>query len=797
MEKRARLLAKQGNVFWKVEPKVGLTEVSGLSTILSGVYIGVMTDKRERNELLGAVDQFHFEAAMSAPIDVFDPGRRFLIKSTKSDVKAGAPITYRSVVVGDVEEVRLTKDGVEYAVHIEENYSDLVKKDSKFWKVSGLDIKASLSGIKFNVDSLASVIAGGISFSSPEDSQILNEDGAVFELYSSETETFLSENLIRLNSNNGHKIEAEDSYVYYKGIEAGRVEEVDYNPDRHDTTFKISLYDNFRSLANAGAHFWIVEPKLGLYGVNGLDAIAKGPYITFVTTDKSAVPQNEFVLNSEAPIKDGLHVRLKAPKSYGLKEGVNVSYNNLVIGTLHKTKISKKGDVNFELIINNDYKHLINETSSFYVKSAIQADVTLKGLRLDIGSVDSILHSGIELVTQDLNNAKPQGQFDLLENLQAYKDLVYTKDGGEFVTIITDELGSLSVDAPLIYKGFSVGKIMSINLDSKSEKVIVKAYLEGEFTNILNASSRFYNLSGVEVKLDMNGVKLRTGSLESIIAGGIGISDLIENKDDKLPESFKLFADKDAAESSFIQVGFSTGIETDLKKGSKIIYKSLVIGQIQEVSLVKDQLYYEALIDEMYSEVLADDSKFWVESFEFNIDQIKNPSALISGAFIKVDKGRSEMMIQNFELLNNPPPKTINKEGLRVLLKAERKGSLSIDSPVFYRQIKIGSVEAFKLSADSTKVEMRVFIYPEFSYLVRKNSLFYIASVVGVDVSLFGAKLSTETLSTMIHGGITMVVPNQPNSLAEQMQIFTLHNEPDDDWLEFNPVIIKENNMKR
>ena len=91
------------------------------------------------------------------------------------------------------------------------------------------------------------------------------------------------------------------------------------------------------------------------------------------------------------------------------------------------------------------------------------------------------------MVTQDLNNAKPQGQFDLLENLQAYKDLVYTKDGGRFVTIITDELGSLSVDAPLIYKGFAVGKIMSINLDSKLEKVIVKAYLEGEFTNILNA----------------------------------------------------------------------------------------------------------------------------------------------------------------------------------------------------------------------------------------------------------------------------------------------------------------------
>ena len=174
------------------------------------------------------------------------------------------------------------------------------------------------------------------------------------------------------------------------------------------------------------------------------------------------------------------------------------------------------------------------------------------------------------------------------------------------------------------------------------------------------------------------------------------------------------------------------------------------------------------------------------------LTKLRNPAAIVTGAFIKVNKGLRPDSLSHFELLKSAPADTINKEGLRVVLKGERLSSLGVGSPVFYRQIKIGSIEAFKLSTDSTGVEMRLFIDPEFSYLVRRNSIFYNATAMGMDVSLFGVKLSTETLSTIIHGGITMVVPDKPQSLAREMERFQLFNEADEDWLEYKPVIVKE-----
>ena len=155
-------------------------------------------------------------------------------------------------------------------------------------------------------------------------------------------------------------------------------------------------------------------------------------------------------------------------------------------------------------------------------------------------------------------------------------------------------------------------------------------------------------------------------------------------------------------------------------------------------------------------------------------------------------KGKSKIKLDTFKLHNEAPAPTANLDGLRVIVKANRRSSLTVGSPVFYRQIKIGSVEHYRLAGDSTGVEIRLFIDPEYSYLVRDNSIFYNATAIGLDVSLFSVKLSTETLATMINGGITMVVPEEPEDEARNMQRFELHEEVDDDWLEYQPVIIRD-----
>ncbi|MCM8532154.1 MAG: MlaD family protein [Lentisphaeraceae bacterium] len=792
VEKRATLIAKKGNIFWKVEPKVSLTEITGLSTILSGSYIGVRPSGNTKEKLSNLPDQFVFTAEPDTPIDHSEPGLRLQLTAKDSAIKEGAPILFRNINVGKVEEVKLTRDGVAYLIHIEEEYAAIVKENSRFWQISGVELQASLAGVHVKMDSLASVIAGGISFSSPEASKPVGVQKPDFKLYESHEQTLLDDDFIFLTAKSGYNIDTKFSSVYFKGTDAGVIDDVTYDPGRGETKFKIQLNKSFRHLANKDAYFWIVEPAIGLEGIKGLDAIARGPYIAFETESSSSEVQQEFKLHANAPSLKGESFRLLAKKGYNLKAGVNVVYNDIIIGTVTKSYITDSlNEVAFDIVVAEKYKNLVNESSSFYIQSAIESEISLSGMYFNIGSLASMLHSGIVLVTPDLKATTTQKSFALYESRKDYDDYSYRTGGGKVFSLITKELRSIKKGSAITYKGISVGKVVDYHLVPKADFVEVDIYIEKPYLENINASTLFYNVSGIEVKASLSGVKVVTDSVRSIIEGGIEFKTPLKVSEKSLPKSFKLFDDEDKADENYVSFQLRTNKEVSLKEGSEIVYKTISIGQIQKVKLKNDELVFEAIVDKEYDDILVQDTKFWVEEFSFSIDQIKNPAAAVTGSFINVMKGNKLLESKSFTLQDESPAPTINKEGLRIVVIGSRLGSLKIGSPVFYRQIQIGSVEAAKLTGDSTGVEIKVFIEPKYSYLIRENSIFYIASAIGVEVDLLGVTVTTETLSTMIHGGISMVVPDEPERRASDMHTFKLHNEADEDWLEYEPVLKK------
>jgi paraquat-inducible protein B len=74
------------------------------------------------------------------------------------------------------------KQGVTIDVLIERRFTNLVKKGSRFWNVSGVDADVSLSGAKVKLESLAALVNGAIAFDSPENSSPATADDT-FGLY--------------------------------------------------------------------------------------------------------------------------------------------------------------------------------------------------------------------------------------------------------------------------------------------------------------------------------------------------------------------------------------------------------------------------------------------------------------------------------------------------------------------------------------------------------------------------------------------------------------------------------------
>jgi paraquat-inducible protein B len=164
IDKHAEGLIVEDAKFWVVEPRVSLSGVSGLNTLLSGQYIGF----QKGTSLKRARD---FTVLEEAPIITDQPGQRLrLTASSLGSIGVGAPIYYRSLSVGEVESYKLSADGksIEATIFVNAPYDKYVTSATRFWNASGIDVTAGANGIQIRTESIVSVLVGGIGFDAPD-----------------------------------------------------------------------------------------------------------------------------------------------------------------------------------------------------------------------------------------------------------------------------------------------------------------------------------------------------------------------------------------------------------------------------------------------------------------------------------------------------------------------------------------------------------------------------------------------------------------------------------------------------
>ncbi|MBA3756827.1 MAG: MCE family protein, partial [Nitrosomonas sp.] len=126
----------QGTRFWVVRARIAAGEVSGLSTLLSGAYIGIDPGKE-------GDDARHFVALETPPAltDNASGSHFFLRADNLSSLDVGSPVYYRMIKVGQVIGYRFAKDGqsVEIELFIHSPHDRQVNSNTRFWNASGLE----------------------------------------------------------------------------------------------------------------------------------------------------------------------------------------------------------------------------------------------------------------------------------------------------------------------------------------------------------------------------------------------------------------------------------------------------------------------------------------------------------------------------------------------------------------------------------------------------------------------------------------------------------------------------------
>lgn len=251
INKSAAGLIVEDAKFWVEQPRVTLSGVSGIGTLLSGNHIGLEVGKstKARRQFIG------IEAAPQITID--QPGRQFVLQSdTLGSVGIGSPLYYRRLNVGRVIGYDLAKDGrsIDIKVFVNAPYDKYVTPQTRFWHASGIDFSLGANGLSVQTQSVVSMLVGGISFETfalVPDATPAAEDAA-FKLYGNyaaaakEPDTVVTDYVLFFQESlRGLSVGAP---VTYLGLPVGEVTRVglEYNPktDGLRPRVDVSIYQN-------------------------------------------------------------------------------------------------------------------------------------------------------------------------------------------------------------------------------------------------------------------------------------------------------------------------------------------------------------------------------------------------------------------------------------------------------------------------------------------------------------------------------------------------------------------------
>ncbi|SDZ68178.1 PqiB family protein [Pseudomonas sp. NFIX28] len=673
MNKDVQQYLKSSTRFWLVKPSVTLAGITGLETLVSGNYIAISPGEGEPARKFKALVE-------EPPLSDVKPGLHLTIKADRlGSLNRGSPVFYKQIQVGQVKSYLLSEDQntVEVKVFIEPTYANLVRKHTRFWNASGISIDANLSGVKVRSESLASIVAGGIAFATPENRRDSppTDPSLPFRLYE-DFDAAQAGIRVKVKLSDFEGLQAGRTPVMYKGIQVGNLKALKVDPDLSSATAELTLDPLAEDYLVQGTQFWVVKPSISLAGITGLEALVKGNYIAVRPGDKGGAPQREYEARPKAPPLD-----LRSP--------------------------------------------------------------------------------GLHLV------------------------------------LFTENLGSLEVGSPILYKQVKVGSVQSYQFSRTRKQLVIGVHIEKEYEGLVNGSTRFWNASGVTLTGGLTGgIQVKSESLQSLMAGGIAFDTPEPNVPLKkrIPR-FRLYTDKEQATQKGTLISIKVDRADGLRSGTPIRFKGLDVGKVEDVDLSSDlqSVLLKARITEVPERIARVGSQFWVVKPELGLIKTANLETLVTGQYIEVQPAPKNLGAQtSFVALPQPPETAVAEAGLSLVLSAARRGSLKVGVPVTYREVTVGKVTGYELGQTADRVLIHILIEPKYAPLVRSGTRFWNSSGFGIDIGLFkGATVRTESLETLIQGGIAFATPDgeRMGNPARPEQTFALFDKFEDEWLTWAPKI--------
>jgi paraquat-inducible protein B len=210
---------------------------------------------------------------------------------------------------------------------------------------------------------------------------------------------------------------------------------------------------------------------------------------------------------------------------------------------------------------------------------------------------------------------------------------------------------------------------------------------------------------------------------------------------------------------------------------TRIKYKEVDIGTVKTITLAADRksvVVTAEMVKEVSSGLMVTDTRFWVVRPRISGGRVSGLSTLLAGAYIGTDPGHATEERRDFEGLETPPAVTADVPGSTFRLSAEDLGSIDIGSPLYFRGVSAGQVVSTEVSKDGGDVIVGVFVNAPFDQFVTPASRFWNASGIDFALDANGLKVDTESVVTVLVGGIAFDTPYGVSRRANKNDLFVL-----------------------
>ncbi|MNZ48761.1 Paraquat-inducible protein B [compost metagenome] len=726
-----------------------------------------------------------WKAYSEAGVDIkvhFESGEGIQVNKTE--------VIYKGIAVGKVTDIHVTADvkGVVATIEMRKEAAPYLSDQTRFWLVKP---QVSLAG----VTGLETLVSGNYIAIEPAKGPLQTEYTALPEpppMSDALPGLHLTLKAERLGSLQ------RGSPIYYQQIKVGQVKSYQLAEDQKTIEVKIHIEEAYANLVRKHTRFWNAS-GISLSGslsglklrTESLASIVSGG-IAFATPDRytdspPTDPTKPFRLYEDFDAAQaGITVNLKVTDISGLNPGTTpVIFNGVQVGTVKSLDMDKDfSSATAVLSMDPRTEDFLNSSTEFWV---VKPSISLAG----ITGLEALV-KGNYIGVRFSREGEPSRDFVIRPkapplNLNA---------PGLHLVLTSDKLGSLEIGTPILYRQVKVGSVQSYQLSRDRQRVVIGVHIEPEYAHLVNASTRFWNVSGITLTGNLNGIQVKSESLQTLIAGGISF-DTPDPKAAPITKvrRFVLYDKEESAWAKGTILEICAPTADGLSVGAPIRFKGLEVGKVEDISLAKDLsgVVMKVRITKAQSQIATQGSQFWAVKPEVGLSGVSNIGTLVSGQYIEVlPPAKPGARKLHFDLLDAPPNLLPREQGLHLVLSATRRGSLKPGVPVTYREIQVGKVTSFELGQQGDRVLVHIVIEPRYAPLVRTGSRFWNTSGVGVDASLFkGVKLRTESIETILAGGVAFATPNnaQMGELARSGQTFALFDEANDEWLDWAPKI--------